>query len=107
MVSHLSDSTERQADFIYPFGGVSFTNGSGTEAAVDFFPKLEKHGCVFRPATYSGVLRLRASDSLALEVGATRPYLRGCQTSPFLGIIYIYDPAKDHSDNRGCGGCGW
>ncbi|HEY3376655.1 MAG TPA: hypothetical protein VGL77_04090 [Armatimonadota bacterium] len=90
-VEYLRYSKNLDGSFTRPFAGVSFEAANNTAAVVEFQPKLEKDGIVFRPSTVSGALRFPLTPGLYMEFGATRPYGFG-DSQVSAGLLYHFDP---------------
>ncbi|MHB9131252.1 MAG: hypothetical protein ACYDBB_09210 [Armatimonadota bacterium] len=76
--------------FFSPFGGLSLVNTSGNSIAIDYIPKQSNDSVTFRESTLSGSIRRRLSDTIWLQLGATRLFGISAKKDFFLGLMYRY-----------------
>lgn len=75
-------------DFSDYFVGVSVQTPAGDSLAVDYLPELSQSGQVFRKSSVSAAVRVRFSDCLWAEVGATRAFTLGDNNALMVGFMY-------------------
>lgn len=81
-------------------GGVSYTNFNGTSVAIDYVPKLESRGILFRDSEISFVLRRPLSDEFFIEAGATEPFGQGGGGNVYAGLLYRWGIREVPSQKR-------
>ena len=77
-------------NFFTAAGGVSYNNFDGTSVVVDFVPRQESNGIVFRKTGISAAFRRPLSEEFMAELGTTQPFGVGSGGSLYVGILYRY-----------------
>ena len=68
--------------------GFSYENFNGTAVVIDYVPKLESNGVMFRDAELSFAVRRALSREFFIEAGTTQPFNEGSGGNIYAGLLY-------------------